>query len=226
MRLDNLTKVYFLFLFSISQLNLSGCVYLANNKRPDGTVVERNKESRPAWVDSPTDQLLHTSTETRFHFAILKARDLPIAVKKSQIAAIEASYPLWLQIFEQAFRQVKEVKTLTSSSKLARDFAEFKNNFAHRVHAEVAQVEDIYFERVKIENQKAPPDLDGVGEYFDVHTLVHLNAIDQERFTKELAEQMLGSRNKQIRQAGKDLMKRISSKPPSNAKSSRTKVKK
>ena len=226
MPLQKYVTLNFLFILSIFLLTTFGCVYLSRDKRSDGSVVERNKESRPAWVDSPTNQLLYTSSETRFHFAILKARDLPIAVKKSQIAAIEASFPLWLPIFDQALKEIKEIKVLTNSSKTSSEFSEFKNQFAHRIHAEVAQVEDIYFERIKLDDYKSTPELQGVSEYFDVHTLVHLTPIDQEKFAKDLADQMKEARNKQIRSAGQSLLKRLSAKPLLDGKSRRPKGKK
>jgi hypothetical protein len=219
-------KLSFLLLISLLGLNTLSCAYLSRDKRPDGSVVERNKESRPAWVDSPTNQLLYTSSETRFHFAILKARDLPIAVKKSQIAAIEASFPLWLPIFDQSIKDVRELKALASSPQTMAELSELKTQFAHRVHTEIAQVEDIYFERVKIDNYKSTPELEGVSEYFDVHTLVHLASIDQEKFARDLGEQLKGSRNKQIRRAGQDFLKRISTKPRKDPKPGRTKGKK
>lgn len=226
MPLQKYIAVNFLLLISIFVLNTCGCVYLSRDKRPDGSVVERNKESRPAWVDSPTNQLLYTSSETRFHFAILKARDLPIAVKKSQIAAIEASFALWQPIFDQALKEIKEIKSLNNSSKNSSDLSEFKTQFAHRIHAEVAQVEDIYFERIKLDDYKATPELEGVSEYFDVHTLVHLIPIDQEKFAKDLADQMKVSRNKQIRSVGQSLLKRLSAKSRPDGKSRRPKGKK
>jgi hypothetical protein len=226
MPLQKYIAVNFLLIISSFLLTAVGCVYLSRDKRPDGSVVERNKESRPAWVDSPTNQLLYTSSETRFHFAILKARDLPIAVKKSQIAAIEASFPLWLPTFDQALKEIKEIKSLTNSSKASNEFSDFKNQFAHRVHADVAQVEDIYFERIKLNDYKSTPELEGVSEYFDVHTLVHLTPIDQEKFAKDLADQMKEARNKQIRSAGQSLLKRLSAKPRPDGKSKRPKVKK
>ena len=219
-------KLSVLLLISLFGLNTQSCAYLSRDKRPDGSVVERNKESRPAWVDSPTNQLLYTSSETRFHFAILKARDLPIAVKKSQIAAIEASFPLWQPIFDQRLKDLKEIKALASSSRISPEFSEVKTQFAHRVHTEIAQVEDIYFERIKIDNYKSTPELEGVSEYFDVHTLVHLVPIDEEKFNRELGEQLKGSRNKQIRRAGQDLLKRISAKSRQDHKPSRPKGKK
>lgn len=214
-------SIYFLHVFS-------GCVYLSRDKRPDGSVVERNKESRPAWVDSPTDQLLYTASETRFHFAILKARDLPIAVKKSQIAAIEASYPLWLPIFESALREYKELKALESAPGTSRDMAELKNYFAHRIHAEIAQVEDIYFEKIKIDDYKLELELEleGLKEYFDVHTLVHLAPLDQEKVEKDLISTLQSSRNKEIRRIGKQLQKKLSDKRKDAAKPARTKGKK
>lgn len=216
-----------LFLLSAYLVHVfSGCVYLSRDKRSDGSVIERNKESRPAWVDSPTDQLLYTASETRFHFAILKARDLPIAVKKSQIAAIEASFPLWLPIFERAMRNYKEVKTLESASGTSRDMAELKNYFAHRIHAEIAQVEDIYFEKIKIDDYKLELELEGLKEYFDVHTLVHLAPLDQEKVEKDLISALQASRNKEIRRVGKQLQKRLSTKKKDAAKPARTKGKK
>lgn len=199
-------------LFLSLSLSLVGCIYLARDKRPGGTVIERNKETRPAWVDSPTNQLLYTTSETRFHFAVLKARDLPIAVKKSQIAAIEASFALWKPTFDKQLATIQEIKPLMANPKLVAEANDLISNYSHKVHSEIAQVEDIYFERVKIENYQASPELEGVSEYFDVHTLVHLNPIDQEKFPRDLAAKLEAANNRQIRATGKQLAKNLNKK--------------
>ena len=209
-------------IFILLILGLSGCVYLARDKRSDGAVIERNKETRPAWVDSPTNQLLYTTSETRFHFAVLKARDLPIAVKKSQIAAIEASFALWKPIFDKQLATIPNIKPLTAAPKLAGEMTDIIANYSHKVHSEIAQVEDIYFERVKIDNYQSSPELEGVSEYFDVHTLVHLNPIDQEKFLQDLATKLESANSKQIRSVGKQLTKNLAKKqrttPPKKTK--------
>jgi len=185
------------------------CVYLSRDSRPDGVVIERNKETRPTWVDSPSDQLINTAKESRFHYAFPKSRDLPIAIKKSQTAAIDASFNLWLPLFEGKIAEVSQFKSIKSSVKSQKDLDDFLNRFAHRIHSEIAQVEDIYFERIKIDGHKTSTEMQGVSEYFDVHTLVHLAPIDPEYFTKELAKELTASSNSELRRIGKDIQKTI-----------------
>jgi hypothetical protein len=212
-------------LISIFAAVSASCTSLTREKRPHGFVIERNKESRPAWVDSPINKLLYTSSEIRFHFAIQKARDLPIAIKKSQTAAIDASFVLWLPTFEQALKEFKELSLLAKTNKTSAEFAEIKDHLAHRVHSEIAQVEDIYFERIKIDNYQESPDLEGVSEYFDVHTLVHLKPVAKDELTRQLIDQMQSARNKKIRQVGAEILKRKSAKPLKNQPARKSKAK-
>ncbi len=189
--------------------SIMSCVYLSRNSRPDGVVVERNKETRPTWVDTPSDQLISTAKESRFHFALPKSRDLPIAIKKSQTAAIDASFNLWLPSFDSKIAEVSQFKSLKNSSKTQRDLDNFLNQFAHRIHAEIAQVEDIYFERIKIDGHKTSAEMQGITEYFDVHTLVHLATVDSDYFISELAKELKMSGNSELRRVGKDIQKTI-----------------
>lgn len=200
------------------------CVYLSRDSRPDGIVIERNKETRPTWVDSPSDQLISTSKESRFHYALPKSRDLPIAIKKSQTAAIDASFNLWLPHFESKIAEIQQFKSIKSSAKSNRDLDDFLNRFAHRIHAEIAQVEDIYFERIKLDGHKTSTEMQGISEYFDVHTLVHLAPVDPEYFTKELAKELKASSNSELRRVGKDIQKTIDKNKRPNGKSKTSKA--
>ena len=205
---------------------LAGCVYFSSNARQDGVVIERNKEIRPAWADAPTEQLLYTSSETRFHYSVLKARDLPIAVKKSQTAAIEASFGLWRPIFERRVAENPIVKSTKPQIKSSREFSEVIDRFAHQMHAQIAQIEDIYFEKVKIDAYNPPPELEGATEYFDVHTLVHLLPIDGDNFYHELANHLQSSRNSEVRRTGKEISQSLSKNKKLEEKSKRPKARK
>ena len=184
---------------------LGACAYVSSDLRPDGIVVERNKQSRPAWADAPTERLMTTGSENRFHYALLKSRDLPIAVKQSQTKAIEQSYELWKPQFDQEIGTFSQVKKLQSSARASKELQAIIDQVAHRLHSDVAQIEDIYFERVRIDSQKNPSDLEGVSEYFNVHTLVQFLPIDREILQKDLSAAFLASSVWEIKKVGRDL---------------------
>jgi hypothetical protein len=185
--------------------SLGACAYVSSDLRPDGIVVERNKQSRPAWADAPTERLMTTGSENRFHYALLKSRDLPIAVKQSQTKAIEQSYELWKPQFDQEIGTFSQVKKLQSSARTSKELQAIIDRIARRLHSEVAQIEDIYFERIRIDSQKNPSDLEGVSEYFDVHTLVQFLPIDREILQKDLSAAFLASSVGEIKKVGRDL---------------------
>jgi hypothetical protein len=184
---------------------LSSCVTGDSNRRPEGVVVERNKQLRPAWVDSPPDKLLVNSTETRFHFALLKQRDLPIAVKLSQTKAVEASFNLWLSGFEQRLADFPQINGLRSSPKMSKDMEGLITNVAHKIHSQVAQIEDIYYERVRIDNYKPVPELEGVTEYFDVHTLIQLLPVDGDKLRVALGSALSSGKFQEMKKVGREL---------------------
>jgi hypothetical protein len=184
---------------------LASCATTNENKRPEGVVIERNKESRPAWADAPEDQLLVHTTETRFHYALLKERDLPISVKQAQTNAIDASYKFWYPGFEQRLEDVPQIKGLRTSPRTAKDMEQILNIVAHRIHGDVAQIEDIYYEKVRIDNFNVVPQLQGVTEYFDVHVLVQLMPVDGEKLKLTLGSAMQSSQYAEMKQVGKSL---------------------
>lgn len=186
---------------------LSSCLTTISDKRPEGVVIERNKQTKPAWVDSPTDKLLVNSTETRFHFALLKERDLPIAVKQSQTMAVEASFKLWSIEFEQCLTDYPQLKPLRSSPRTASDMETLISGLAHKIHSDAAQIEDIYYERIRIDNYKPVPELQGVTEYFDVHTLVQLLPIDREKLRVALGSALSAGKFQEMKKVGRDLAK-------------------
>jgi hypothetical protein len=190
----------------------SNCVTVTSDKRPEGLVVERNKQVRPAWADAPTDKLLVNSTETRFHYALLKQRDLPIAVKQSQTAAIFSSFDLWLPGFNQHLNDLPQLNGLRSSSRTSKDMEQLLNQVAHKIHSEVTQIEDIYFERIRIDNYASVPELQGVTEYFDVHTLVQLLPVDGEKLRASIGSALLASKPSEMKRVGKELAPQIPTK--------------
>lgn len=192
-----------LFLLQIQ----SGCVTKQPpvDRRPEGVVVERNKEVRPAWVDSPTKSLLVSATETRFHYPLLKQRDLPIAVKQSQTKAVEESFILWRPSFDQRLNDVPQINGLRTSSRTSKETEKILDQVASKIHTEIAQIEDIYFERIRIDNFNLVPELTGVTEYFDVHTLVQLMPIDTERLKNVLGNSLQASKYSEMKKVGKEL---------------------
>ncbi len=184
---------------------LISCVTTDSDKRPEGVVVERNKQTKPAWVDSPTNKLLVNPTETRFHFSLLKQRDLPIAVKQSQTMAIDASFDHWFPGFEQRLADFPQINGLRSSSRTSKDMEVLISNVAHKIHSQVAQIEDIYYERIRIDNYKPVPELQGVTEYFDVHTLVQLLPVDGEKLRISLGGALLAGKFQEMKKVGREL---------------------
>jgi len=191
--------------FILLCFSLGACAYVSSDLRPDGIVVERNKQSRPAWADAPTERLLTSGSEYRFHYALLKSRDLPIAVKQSQTRAIEQSYELWKPQFDQEVGTFSQLKKLQASARTSKELQAVTDRIARRLHSEVAQIEDIYFERIRIDSQKNPTDLEGVSEYFDVHTLVQFLPFDQEKLQKDLSAALLASSVGELKKVGRDL---------------------
>jgi hypothetical protein len=184
---------------------LTSCVSTDSDKRPEGVVVERNKQTRPAWVDSPTDKLLVNPTETRFHFSLLKQRDLPIAVKQSQTMAIDASFNFWFPGFEQRLADFPQINGLRSSPRTTKDMEILIINVAHKIHSQVAQIEDIYYERIRIDNYKTVPELQGVTEYYDVHTLVQLLPVDREKLRLSLGSALSAGKYQEMKKIGREL---------------------
>lgn len=199
--------------FILLCLSIGACAYVSSDLRPDGIVVERNKQSRPAWADAPTERLLTSGSENRFHYALLKSRDLPIAVKQSQTRAIEQSYELWKPQFDKKVGTFSQLKKLQSSARTSKELQAITDRIARRLHSEVAQIEDIYFERVRIDSQKNPADLEGVSEYFDVHTLVQFLPIDQEKLQKDLSTEFLASSVGEVKKVGRELSSNPNPKP-------------
>ena len=201
-----------LLTLSVLTFVISACTTDSGDKRKEGVVVERNKLVRPAWVDSPSDRLLLNSTETRFHHSSLKQRDLAIAVNQSQALAITASYDLWLPTFTQHIDAVPKIGDLRSNPKTQTVMNSIIDRVSHKIHTDVAKVEDIYYERIRIDNFESVPELVGVPEYFDVHTLVQLISIDNSALQNSLSDAMLVEKISEIKKFGKELSKQTHSK--------------
>lgn len=205
------SKKYFI-LPLILTVTVTGCTTLNGDKRPEGVVIERNKQVQPTWVDSPSDRLLVNSTETRFHHSSVKQRDLAIAVNQSQGLAIAASYDLWLPGFNQRLEDFPQLKGLQSSSRTQKDMEALLGRVSHKIHTDVAKVEDIYYERIRIDNFEKVPELQGVVEYFDVHTLVQLVSINGDVLKQVLSDALLAAKFSEMKTVGKDLARPSASK--------------
>jgi hypothetical protein len=86
------------------------------------------------------------------------------------------------------------------------------NQVAHKIHSEVTQIEDIYFERIRIDNYASVPELQGVTEYFDVHTLVQLLPVDGEKLRASIGSALLASKPSEMKRVGKELAPQIPTK--------------
>lgn len=192
---------------------LNSCATPTDN-RPEGRIVERSKQLRPVWADSPLNQLAVNATEVKYHYAKFKQRDLPIAVKAAQTEAIDESFIPWRPSFDARIKEFpKLVAAGTGPSE--KEYLSLFDQAAHRVHAQAAQIEDIYYERVRIEDASKVPELTGVSEYFDVHVLVQLQQVDSERLKNALFQTFSGAKSLALRKAAKELA------PPPPAKKSK-----
>jgi hypothetical protein len=181
---------------------LANCTTPSDN-RPEGRIVERSKQLRPVWADSPLNQLAINATEVKFHYAKFKQRDLPIAVKTSQTEAIESSFTPWRPSFDSRIKEFpKLIAAGTGPSQ--KEYEILLDQAAHRVHAQAAQIEDIYYERVRIEDASKVPELTGVSEYFDVHVLVQLQQVDSERLNNALFQTFSTAKSLTLRKVAKD----------------------
>jgi hypothetical protein len=183
----------------------SACATIVSDKRAEGVVVERNKQTRPIWADSPTNKLVVNDTETRYHFAIVRQRDLPIAVKQAQTSAIKESFALWRSVFGESLGDVSQVKRLQSATKQGKDLTQILDVVASKLHSDLAQIEDIYYERIRIDNYGPVPELKGVPEYFDVHTLVKIAPLDLEKMKISLGTELLAARHPEFKKVGREL---------------------
>lgn len=182
----------------------AGCATIQSDTRPDGRIVERSKQVRPVWADSPLNQLAVNATEVKFHYAKFKQRDLPIAVKSAQTEAIDQSFPLWRPSFDSRLKEYPRL-VAAGTGPAEKEYVSLLDQAAHRVHAQAAQIEDIYYERVRIEDASKVPELTGVSEYFDVHILVQLLQVDSERLKNALYQSFLNAKSPALRKAGKEL---------------------
>lgn len=182
---------------------LTNCATPGDN-RPEGRIVERSKQLRPVWADSPLNQLAVNATEVKFHYAKFKQRDLPIAVKTSQTEAIESSFTPWRPSFDSRMKEFPKLVSAGSGSS-QKEYELLLDQAAHRVHAQAAQIEDIYYERVRIEDASKVPELTGVSEYFDVHVLVQLQQVDSEKLKNALFQTFSSAKSLTLRKAAKDL---------------------
>jgi hypothetical protein len=130
---------------------------------------------------------------------------LPIAVKLSQTNAIKDSFELWRPGFDQRLNDFPQLKGLQSSTRTSKDTSLLLDQVAHKIHGEVSQIEDIYYEKIRIDNYATVPELQGVTEYFDVHTLVQLLPVDSEKLRSSLGTALSASKQPEMRKVGKEL---------------------
>jgi hypothetical protein len=195
-------KLVPIFLLIALQLLIS-CITLPSDQRPEGKVVERSKQTKPVWSDSPTDQLIVNATEAKIHYFSQKSRDLPIAVKLMQSTAIEKSYPLWKPSFDQRLKEFPKIFN-AKTPRNEKEFYDLLEQCARKVHAEAAQIEDIYYEKIQIEKPELVPELAGVSEYFDVHVLVQLKQVDTAKIESVIYQVFSKAKAVELRRVGSE----------------------
>jgi len=190
-------------ILSMSQLFLFRCTTVQEDLRPEGRVVERSKQTKPVWADAPAGQIVVNATEAKIHYTLVKQRDLPIAIKTAQTSAVTSSFDAWKPSFEA---RLKDYPTLTAakSSRNEIEFNQLLDQAAHKAHTQIAQVEDIYFERIHIDNPAKVPELDGVSEYFDVHVLLQLLPLQSAKLDMILYQVFQTSKFPELKRAVKD----------------------
>ena len=202
-----MTMIRFTFLvrsFFVSLVLYSCTTTAPTDTRPEGRIVERSKQVRPVWVDSPLSQLSVNATEVKFHYAKFKERDLPIAVKAAQTEAIDQSFLPWRPSFESRLKEFPRLVAAGTGS-AEKEYTTLLDQAAHRVHAQAAQIEDIYYERIRIEDASKVPELTGVPEYFDVHVLVQLLQVDSDRLRNAIYQSFINAKSPVLRKAAKEL---------------------
>ncbi|MCX6116553.1 MAG: hypothetical protein NT027_03355 [Proteobacteria bacterium] len=180
------------------------CVTPIGDTRPEGVVVERNKKSRPVWADSPTNSLTSSQDDQKLHFTKERQRDLPIAIKLTQSESIEASYIPWKVQFDQKLRNLAKFEQISKKYN-QMDFAENVHQLARKYHAQLAQVEDIYYEKIRIDDATKVPELKGVGEYYDVHVLVSLKLIEDLKLKSLAKSHFLNSKWPELKKWAQEL---------------------
>lgn len=182
----------------------TACTTLSDSIRPEGRVVERSKQTKPVWADAPTGQLIVNATEAKIHYYLGKQRDLPIAIKLAQTSAIESSFDAWKPSFDIRLKEYPQLLA-AKNSKNEKEYVILLDQAARKTHSQAAQVEDIYFERVRIENPDKVPELQGVNEYFDVHVLVQLMPVPSDKLNGVLHQVFSSAKSADLKKAVKDL---------------------
>jgi hypothetical protein len=189
----------------LASLQFQSCSTLVSDTRPEGVVVERNKQARPIWANQSSAKLLKNQADSRFHFAMLQQRDLPIAVKLSQTNAIKDSFQLWLPGYRDELQKLVELRPLQAATQHAKDLERVLESVAIKLHGELAQIEDIYYERIRIDRYDTVPHLQGVSEYFDVHVMVKIAPLKSEHLRATLANELRSVDSREFKRVAMEL---------------------
>jgi hypothetical protein len=154
------------------------------NERPEGRVIERSKQTPPAWSALKLNVLFETDDGAQYRHMRSKERDLPIGIKKTQTDGIQQSYNAWMPVFKQ--------KMLASIPDLAKvqdsDLYPVLEKVGLPTHNEIAQISDFYFEKIHIDRPDMVPDLEGVSEFYEIHVLVTLKQFDMNKATTQMIQ--------------------------------------
>ncbi len=183
---------------------LYSCQTPLGDVRPEGVVIERNKQVRPVWVDLPTERIVSAGNDSKFHFAKFKQRDLPIAIKTTQSAAVESSFSAWLPIFNERMKQVPKFSQIQSKGNPA-ELDLLMTQLSRKQHAIAAQIDDIYYEKIRIDDPSKVPELTGVSEYFDVHVLILLKPMEDQQLHSSIKKIFINSKQAEWRKWAQEL---------------------
>jgi hypothetical protein len=188
---------------------LNGCTTtVTGDRRPEGPVVERNKEVKPIWLDLALDELVTTQTGGQLHHALFKQRDLPIGIKTAQTSAVEISFNAWKVAFDEKFSQLPNVGSLKNSG-TDKDLEAAKDQLSRRLHAEVTQIEDIYYERIRIDDRTKVPELGNIPDYFDIHALVNIQPLQLSVLILAAKSQFINAKNPAWRKWAQNLAQNL-----------------
>lgn len=183
---------------------LYSCQTPLGDVRPEGVVVERNKQVRPVWVDLPTERIVSASADSKLHFAKFKQRDLPIAIKTTQSLAVESSFSMWLPIFNERMKQVPKFNQIQSKGS-STELDLLMTQLSRKQHSIAAQIDDIYYEKIRIDDPSKVPELAGVSEYYDVHVLILLKPLEDKQLHSSIKKIFLNSKQAEWRKWAQEL---------------------
>ena len=196
-----LPKALFFYLtFSLMVGALAwGCVSTPERDPHGAVVVERSKQDAPPWTGLQPDRLV--SIGDRFRFMVKRDQivNLPLGLKQTQIAAMQASRLALQDKVDQIVAKVIPTLALTPT-----DQSEARSTLrraVQSVHSDGAKVVDIYFEKLARETPKP----EQLASFYRAHILVEFAEGLLEDAVVATASELTQSKRPSLRSLGKAL---------------------